>query len=87
MWAMLGEISRQVDWYGKKLSDIQWKDVFTAALREYEVVPGITPGTFVVLGMRTSKMNTKEMRDLMTLIEAFGTERGVVFRDPAWREE
>jgi hypothetical protein len=87
MWAMLGEISRQVDWYGKKLSDIQWKDVFTAALREYEVVPGITPGTFVVLGMRTSKMNTKEMSDLMTLIDAFGKEKGVVFNDPKWRDE
>ena len=78
MWAMLTDISEQVQWYGKKLQPDEWKDVFTAALKRQEVVPGIDGG-FVVLGSRTSKMTVKEMTDLMELISAFGAERGVEF--------
>jgi hypothetical protein len=81
MWAMLGEISTQVDWYGQKLSEEDWKDMFTASIRRLRVVPGIDGGTFIPLGMRTSKLRKGEMADLLTLIEAFGAERGVVFRD------
>ena len=33
LWSCLGEISRQVDWYGQKLSAEDWKDVFSASLR------------------------------------------------------
>lgn len=81
MWAMLGEVSAQVDWYGQKLAAEDWKDMFTASLRRLRVVPGIDAGTFIPLGMRTSKMRKAEMADLITLIEAFGAERGVVFSD------
>jgi hypothetical protein len=86
LWAFLGDIAEQVDWYGQKLSPDDWKSIFTASLQKSRVVPGLDPGSFVVMGLRTSKMNKQEMIDLMTLIEAFGAERGVVFSDPAWRE-
>ena len=33
MWSLLGQISKQVDWYGQKLSSEDWKDVLTASLR------------------------------------------------------
>lgn len=85
MWAMLGEISAQVDWYGQKLSDADWKDVFTASIRKLRVVPGIDAGSFIPLGMRTSKMRKAEMSDLLELIGAFGAEHGVQFNDQ--REE
>lgn len=81
MWAMLTEVSRHVEWHGQKLASEDWKDVFTAALRGYRVVPGINAGTFVPLGMRTSDMTKEEMGDLMELIAAFGAERGVRFHD------
>ena len=81
MWQRLTEISKQVIWYGERLSPTDWKDVFTASLRRLRVVPGIDAGTFVPLGMRTSDMTKAEMADLLTLIEAFGAERGVTFRD------
>lgn len=87
LWAFLADVSDQVEWYGQKLSPDDWRDMFTASLRKARVVPGLDPGSFVVMGLRTSKMNKQEMSDLMELITAFGTERGVVFRDPAWREE
>lgn len=78
MWAMLGDISRQVDWYGQKLADHEWKDVLSAALKKQKAVPGIDGG-FVVLGARTSKMTIRQMTELMDLMEAFGAEHGVRF--------
>lgn len=81
MWAMLTDISSQVDWYGEKLSPDEWKDIFTAGLREYRVVPGLNPETRVPLGMRTSTMTRSEMANLIELIEAFGVKRGVKFAD------
>jgi hypothetical protein len=81
MWSLLGQVSKQVDWYGKKLSSEDWKDICSASLKRYSVVPGIDPGTFVPLGMRTSQMTKEEMTQLIELIIAFGTERGVKFRE------
>lgn len=83
LWASLSEISRQVVWYGAKLSAEDWKDVLTASLRKARVVPGIDAGTYVPLGMRTSDMTKPEMAELIELIMAFGAERGVVFHDDA----
>ena len=76
MWAMLGDVSRQVEWYGKKLSAENWKDIFSAALKKQEVVPGIDGG-FVVMGQSTSKMTIKEMTDLQDLMGAFCADKGV----------
>lgn len=79
MWPLLEDISRQVDWYGNRLTADEWKDVLTAALRKEKVVPGINGG-FVVLGQRTSKMGKREFGELIELIYAFGTQHGVRFR-------
>lgn len=81
MWSLLGQVSKQVDWYGQKLSSEDWKDVLTASLRRTRVVPGIDAGTFVPLGMRTSQMTKEEISDLIELIYAFGAERSVKFRE------
>lgn len=81
MWSLLAQVSKQVDWYGTKLSSEDWKDVLTASLRRTRVVPGIDAGTFVPLGMRTSQMTKAELADLIELIYAFGAERGVPFRE------
>jgi len=82
MWARLTEIARKVEWYGQKLSADDWKDVFSASLRKARVVPGLDPGTFVPLGMRTSDMSKEEMGAMLDLIDAFAAERGVQFREP-----
>ncbi len=82
MWSMLQEISEQVEWYGAKLTPDDWKDVFSASLRKARVVPTIDGDGFVPLGMRTSTMTKAEFGALMDLIEAFGAERGVVFKAP-----
>lgn len=81
LWAMLGEVSKQVDWYSQRLTPEEWKHVFSASLKKQRVVPGLDGG-FVVLGLSTSRMSKAELSELIELIMAFGAERGVEFREP-----
>lgn len=81
LWAMLADISAQVDWYGQKLTSKEWKDVFSASLKRTKVVPGLDGG-FVVCGQSTSRMTRAEMCELQELMEAFGAQQGVKFRAP-----
>jgi hypothetical protein len=79
LWAVLSDISEQVDWYGQKLSAEDWKHILSASLlREQRMAPGINGG-FVVLGQSTSKMTKAEFSDLLELAYAFGSEKGVTF--------
>lgn len=80
LWSRLGELSRQVVWHGQKLTDAEWKDVASAALKRQKVVPGIEGG-FVVLGSSTSRMTVAEMTEMLDFIEAFGAQQGVKFSD------
>lgn len=80
LWAMLTEISDQVDWHGNRLTPKEWKDVFTAALKRQKVVPGIDGG-FVVVGAQTSTMTKAEMAELQELMMAFGVQHDVIFQD------
>ena len=81
LWAMLADISAQVDWYGQKLTSEEWKDVLSAGLKRTKVVPGLDGG-FVVCGQSTSRMTRAEMCELQELMEAFGAEKGVRFTAP-----
>jgi hypothetical protein len=83
LWAMLTDVAKQVDWYGRKLSAEEWKHVMTASMTKQDVVPGIDGG-FVVLGKSTSKMTKPEMSELQDLIEAFGAQQGVRFTAPEY---
>lgn len=86
LWAMLTDVSRQVNWYGRNLSQWAWKDIFTAALKKQDVVPGIDGG-FVVLGEHTSRMTKAQMSELLELITAFGANHKVVWTDPQYANE
>lgn len=81
LWASLTDISKQVEWYGKKLTPEDWKHIFSSSLKKLEVVPNLDGTGFVALGLSTSKMTKRELSDLLELIYAFGAERGVVFGD------
>lgn len=76
MWALLSDISRQVEWHGQMLSKNDWKWIFTAAVRRQRMVPGIDGG-MVFLGEPTSGMSKEELSDLIELIYHFGAERSV----------
>lgn len=81
MWSRLTEIATKVIWHGEKLTAADWKDIFTASLRKARVVPGIDPGTTVLLGLRTSDMSKDEMGNLLDLIDAFAAQQGVTFNE------
>lgn len=85
MWAILTDIADQVTWYDQKLTKEEWKDIFTAAVKKQKVVPGIDGG-FVVIGAHTSKMNNQEIIDVIECATAFGSERGVVWKEVFYKE-
>ena len=81
LWASLNEISKQVDWHGRKLTPEDWKHVFSASLKKMEVVPNLEGTGFVALGLSTSKMTKRELSDLLELVYAFGAEHNVIFKE------
>lgn len=84
LWAMLTDVSEQVEWYGKKLAAEDWKHVFSASLRKLQVVPNLDGSGFVALGLSTSQMSRAQLSELMELISAFAADRGVTFSEPAF---
>jgi hypothetical protein len=79
LWSRLHDIADQVEWHGKRLSAEDWKHLFSSSVRRLQVVPNLDGTGFVALGLSTSTMSKRELADLLTLIEAFGTERNVVW--------
>lgn len=78
MWAMLRDISRQVEWYGQMLQSEDWKHIFSASVQQQRAVPGLDGG-FVVLGVSTSKQSKKWFNDMFAVMEGFAAEKGVRF--------
>lgn len=76
MWAMLRDIAKQVDWYGQKLKDEDFKHIFSASVEKQRAVPGLDGG-FVVLGLSTRKQSQRWFSDMFEVMEAFAAERGV----------
>lgn len=76
LWALLGEVSKQVDWYGQKLTAEEWKDVFSASLKKQKVVPGLDGG-FVICGQSTSRMSKSDFSELLELANAFAAQKEV----------
>lgn len=81
--ARLGEISKRVEWYGVKRSPKAWKRIFAASLFDHDLIPGLEPGSLVLVERLTREMNVKELTLMLDLVEAFAAQHGVVFRDQA----
>ncbi len=77
LWAMLGDISKQVCWHGRYLDSESWKHIFSSSLKKQDVVPNLDGTGFVVMGVSTSKMSKGEMSELLELISAFAAQHGV----------
>jgi hypothetical protein len=90
MWAMLGDISKQVPWPvffdGRcdvvKMDSESWKDVLTAGLEKVQRMAAGIDGGYVLLGRRTSKLGKKKMSQLLEFIRFFGDSKQVVWTDP-----
>lgn len=83
--AMVGDIVRQVEWHGNRLTKDEWKIVLTAGLHRQKVVPGIEGG-FVAIGRSTSAMGVTEYTDLIGFAEWFGATQGVVWSEPTAKD-
>lgn len=89
--AMCTDVANQIMWqdvFGRpiKMSMESWKRFFLAMWARAEgrgtlVVPNEDGDGFYDLNIKSSKMKVGEMADLMTLVEMFGAQRGVKFRD------
>lgn len=88
LWGLLSDISRQTDWHGVKLDQEDWKLVFMEALnREMRLVPNMANNGFVNLDRSSSRLTKDEFSQLITLIIAFGDERGVRFKQRPMPED
>ena len=82
LWPMLTDITKQVNWYGERLDNEDWKDMFMSSLGKQRAVPGIDGG-FVGLSKRTSKLDKEGFSQLIEVIYAFGSERNVAWSEPS----
>lgn len=64
-----------------RITKEQWKDIMTAAMSRPQLFAGIDGG-LVAVGLSTSRMSGRQIKELCALIEAFGAEKGVEFSEP-----
>jgi hypothetical protein len=84
MRAMLTDVAKQKDHKGRYYNQDQWKILFMHALgQEVEFMPSLDGSTFIPYGGDSSEMKIGEMSDLITFIESWGMQNGVVFKDGA----
>jgi NinB protein len=82
MWAMLTDVSRQQKHCGRRYTPGQWKVLFLHACgREVKYLPSLDGSTFIPWGQSSSDLSKAEMMELLSFIEAWGAEHGVVFHD------
>ena len=86
LWAMLHDVSAQVEWpvdgVLQKLPADDWKVILTAGLKRSQRIAQGIEGGVVVLGSRTSRMTQKRMSELIELIQFFGDSKEIVWSDP-----
>jgi len=84
MWLWLTAFAEQAEWAGKKRTELEWKDLLTAAVKiaggGVEAVPGLEGG-LMLLGLHTSDMTVAEMNDLIAYMEAKAVQLGVSLPD------
>jgi hypothetical protein len=85
LWAMLSDISKQVQWYGQTLKPEDWKHIFSAACLSQKTVPGLDGG-IVVLGQSTSNMTKRQFSDMIEIMYSFGADNNVKWSDPTMSE-
>ena len=86
LWAMLGDISRQVQWpvngVMQHLDAEDWKSLMTAAARqEVRMAAGIDGGV-VMLGVSTKRMTVRELGDVIECMYAFGVDKDITWTEP-----
>lgn len=92
--AMVRDIARHVPLYGEMASADEWWTFFFACLYGQEVLEnpmrGELPTTPILVlrnKRRTNDLTVSDGATLITLLYAFGNNRGVDWSDPKWKAE
>lgn len=81
LWSLLGDVAEQIPYHGMKLKPDDFKHLFLDALkREMRIVPNLNGDGFCNLGRSSSDLSKSEMTELIELIIAWGTQKGVIFK-------
>ncbi len=81
LWSLLTDLANQVPWHGVRLKPDDWKLIMLDGLkREIRMVPNLNGDGFVNLGRSSSDLTKDEMTQLIELIIAWGTQKGVQFK-------
>jgi hypothetical protein len=81
MWAMLGDVARAKP-EGRQWATETWKAAFMHSLgHQVMFAEGLDGSGPFPLGFRTSRLNVKQMIDLITVIEEYGTRHGVEWKE------
>jgi hypothetical protein len=84
MWALLTDVSRQVEHCGRKYDADAWKSLFLHAMgREIQFLPALDGKTFLPIGLSSSDLSKAEMSELIEFILAWGAEHDVSFSEAA----
>jgi hypothetical protein len=79
MWSCLTDLSKQVTWFGKRMTKEGWKDWITGHLNGQELHPNMDGTGFISInrGSSTSDMTIAEMSAVIELCHAFGADKDV----------
>lgn len=83
LWAMISDVSRAKP-EGRRHTPEVWKALFMHACgHEVQFEQGLDDmGSPFPVGFRSSRLNKKQMADLITFIRAYGDRHGVVWTEP-----
>ena len=84
--AMLGDVSKQLQYMGKPRTPAQWKVLFISGYAiatglGAEVVPGIE-GEFLNIRESSAQMGVKRMASLIEYVMAYGSSNGIRWSAP-----
>ncbi len=86
LWSMLSDIANAKP-DGRQHTPETWKNLFLHALgHQARFLMGLEGEVFPV-GFRSSELSVKAMAALISFIDAWGTERGVIWKDTKRYEE
>jgi hypothetical protein len=82
MWAMLSDVSRAKP-EGRMWTPETWKGAFMHALgHEVQFQQALDGRGFFPVGFKTSRLNKRQMADLITTIYEYGDRHGVQWSEP-----
>ena len=84
--ALLGQISREVEWAGKKRDIETWKRLLTAAWcrarnEHIEMLPAIDGHGSDIIYRHTSQLTVSECAELIEYVQAWAVDQGVKLKE------